>query len=221
MAIDKSRGAGSLLLQAIEAVAISPERAKSISKKYMVGNGNDDGSSEMERSEAADKIITRFARNAGAVGVVTALPAVIPGIGTGISIGLGAPSDIVACMKLQVDMCMCLASVYGLNVDVDVEVRYRVYLAAAVGTIVHKSGGKIAIRAAERLLREHLKGAALQGVKQAFKQVGIVFTRKSVERIIPLGIGAAIGGLANYGLTVFVGKRTKKDFEDLTGSSVR
>ena len=60
------------------------------------------------------------------------------------------------------------------------------------------------------MLRQYLKGAALQAVKQAFRRVGVTFTRKAVEKAVPFGIGAAVGGAANYGLTRYVGHQAKQ-----------
>ena len=62
------------------------------------------------------------------------------------------------------------------------------------------------------MLRQYLKGTALQAVKQAFRRAGVTFTRKALEKAIPFGIGAGIGGVANYGLTRYVGRQAKQWF---------
>ena len=43
--------------------------------------------------------------------------------------------------------------------------------------------------------------------KQAFKRLGIVFTRKAVEKAIPFGVGAVIGSTVNVGITTYVGRQ--------------
>lgn len=56
-------------------------------------------------------------------------------------------------------------------------------------------------------MQANLKGATLQAVKEIFKQVGITFTKKSLERAIPFGIGVVIGVAANKALTLYVGHK--------------
>ena len=56
-------------------------------------------------------------------------------------------------------------------------------------------------------MQQYLKGATLQIVKEIFKKVGITFTRKALEKVIPFGIGVIIGFTANKTLTWYVGKR--------------
>jgi len=65
---------------------------------------------------------------------------------------------------------------------------------------------KTVSKAAVKVVREHLKAATLQTVKQLFRAVGIAFSRKAVEKAIPYGIGVVIGTTANYYLTRYVGK---------------
>ena len=62
------------------------------------------------------------------------------------------------------------------------------------------------------MLRQYLKGTALQAVKQAFRRAGVTFTRKAVEKAIPFGVGAGIGGATNYWLTRYVGRQAKQWF---------
>ena len=64
------------------------------------------------------------------------------------------------------------------------------------------------------MLRRHLKGAALQAVKEAFKRVGITFTRKATEKFLPFGIGVGVSGTLNYSATRFVGRQARKFFEN-------
>ncbi len=64
-----------------------------------------------------------------------------------------------------------------------------------------------------RVLRQQLRGSALLATKQAFKRVGIVFTRKAVEKAIPFGVGAVISSGVNAGLTTYVGREPRKWLE--------
>ncbi len=58
------------------------------------------------------------------------------------------------------------------------------------------------------MLRQYLKGATLQAMKELFKKLGIVFTCKALEKALPFGIEVNIGSGANYALTKYVGTET-------------
>ena len=207
---------GSRLLKAIETIAISPEDAQAIAEGYI--NQSKERFPEREdwdhRVNAADKIVGRFSRLAALVGTATGLPGVIPGLGTAVSLVGGATADSLVCMKLQVDMCMCLAAAFNYDITSE-DGKHLAFLIAATGSAQRagvKVGAQVGSKAGVRMIRQYLKGAALQAVRQAFRRVGITFTRKAVEKVIPFGIGAAIGGAANYGLTRYVGRQAKQWF---------
>ena len=207
---------GSRLLRAVEAIAISPRDANSIAERYLQQSRDrfPDSESWDHQLRAADKIIGRYSRLAAYFGSATGLPGIIPGLGTAVAIVGGAAADSLVCMKLQVDMCMCLAAVFKYDITSE-DGKHLAFLIAATGSAQHagvEAGVRLGSKAGVRMLRQYLKGAALRAVKQAFKRVGVTFTRKAVEKAIPFGIGAAVGGVANYGLTRYVGHQAKQWF---------
>lgn len=207
---------GSRLLRAVEAIAILPEDAQAIAKQYLDQSKRRFPADEDWRHQlrAADKIIGRYSRLAAMVGTASGLPGIIPGLGTAIAVVGGATADSVICMKLQVDMCMCLAAVFEYDI-VSEDGKHLAFLIAATGTAQRagvETGARIGSQAGVRVLRQYLKGTALQAVKQAFRRVGVTFTRKAVEKAIPFGVGASIGGAANYWLTRYVGRQAKQWF---------
>ena len=228
---DNADDRGSRLLRAVEAIAISPEDAQRLASNYLtkVGEGKDkydSGRSEAhdeptpkDRRRAADRIIRRYSRLAASVGGGTALVGVVPGLGTVLATLGGGLADTAVCMKLQVNMCMCLAAVYGYDITSE-DTRHLVYLIAATGAVEHvgvKGTVRVGSKAGVTMLRQYLRGAALQAVKQAFKKVGVTFTRKALEKAVPFGIGVVVSGTANYWLTRFVGSQARKWFEIDTG----
>ncbi len=207
---------GSRLLRIVEAIAISPEDAMSMADEYLSQSKNKyPNDSEWEHQlRAADKIIRRYSEFAMMVGGATGLPGIIPGLGTAVAAVGGATADTAACLKFQVDMCMCLASVFKYDITSE-DGRQLAFLIAATGSLQRagvEAGARVGSQAGVRMLRQYLKGAALQAVKQAFRRVGVTFTRKAIERAIPFGIGVAIGGGANYALTRYVGRQAKQWF---------
>lgn len=118
-------------------------------------------------------------------------------------------------MKFQIEMTMALATIYGHNILIEEEKRIC-YIIAGLGAIneTAKEGAKtVGSKAFIALAREHIKGATLQAIKEIFKKIGIIFTRKALEKAIPFGVGVIIGFSANKGLTWYVGSKARDFFE--------
>ena len=207
---------GSWLLQAVDRVSIKPEDALAMADQYLAKSKRKypRDSDEQHQKRVADKIVSRYSRLALGVGVGTGLPGVIPGFGSAVAILGGATADTVAVMKLQVDMCMCMAAAYGYDISSE-DGRHLTFLIAATGSAQHAGAEavtRVGSRAGVNMLRQYLRGGALQATKHAFGRVGVTFTRKAVEKAVPFGVGAVVGGGANYATTRFVGHQAKQWF---------
>lgn len=159
------------------------------------------------RGEISKKIIDRYAKLSAISGGTTALAGVIPGLGTVVAATGGAVADISVCMKLQIDMTMCLAinqNEHLSNEDAK-HMSFIIALSGSLEKVASGTGSKAASKAAVRVVQNTLKGPVLQTIKELFKRVGITFTRKSLEKAIPFGVGVVVGSSANYALTRFVG----------------
>ena len=207
---------GSRLLRAVEIIAISPEDAIAIAEQYVIQSRerfpNDPEWDHQLR--VANKIVGRYSRLAGMVGGASALPGIIPGLGTAVAMVGGATADALVSMKLQVDMCMCLAAAFKYDITSE-DGKHLAFLIAATGSVQRAgvdAGAKLGSKAGVSMLRQYLKGGALQATKLAFRRVGVTFTRKAAEKAIPFGIGVVVGAGANYGLTRFVGHQAKQFF---------
>lgn len=216
MEMNDQNNDGGRLMRAVQAVAISPEDAMALAEtlKDQTRRRYPHMAEEDVADIAAERIAERYARLAAASGAASAVPGIVPGIGTALAVGLGASADAVTTIKLQVDMCMCLASVYDYDVTRE-DARHLAMMIALFGAIGQKGGHaavKIGSKAAVRLLRRHLRLGALTFVKELFKRVGITFTRKAAEKMVPFGVGVVVSGGANYGLTRFVGAQARQWF---------
>ncbi len=202
---------GDTFLKVVQALAISPDDARARIDAYRseIRRQRPGIRLEEERALIADKVVSRYAKLAATAGAASALPGIIPGIGTVVATLGGAAAGAAACMKLQVDMSMCLAATYGWDLDTE-DARHLSFLIAA-GAALENAGSAAAVqigsKAGVAMLRMYLKGAALTAVKEFFKRVGIVFTRKALEKAMPFGIGVIVGLGANYALTRYVGKQ--------------
>ncbi|MFC0386812.1 hypothetical protein [Muricoccus vinaceus] len=207
---------GGLLLKTLQTVAISPQNAMKAVAKYKKAaqkvNPQLSGA-EIEKI-VARKIIHRYARYASMSGGVTALPGVMPGVGTLVGMLGGGATDLTICMKLQVDMTMMLAANYGWDLD-DQDALHMTLLIAVMGGLEKLGvggGAPLASKAGVKMLNMYLKGAALQTVKQFLKKFGVNFTRKAAEKAIPGGVGVALSAGMNYGMTKYVGHQAVRCF---------
>ena len=204
---------GAKLLTAIQAVVLSPRDAQALVDGYrqeaLAVDPNRDPRQVQEL--VATKVIERFTWMTTTSGAVTALPGVVPGLGTGIAVG-GAFGDAVVCMKLQVDMCLALCGAFNYDLEQE-RTRHLAFLLAAGGTLEKhgvEGAHKMASEDSVRLVRQYLEGAATEAVKQLFKRIGLTLTRKALQRILPFGIGVALGAGANYAMTRYVGDKATR-----------
>jgi len=212
---------GGLLLRAVEEVAISADEAKHLVENYarQVRTGSPSLSLREQQRLVAHKIVARYAWLATTSGVVSALPGIIPGVGTAVVAGT-ALGDALLCLKLQVSMCRCLAEAFGYDLQKEDTMHLAMLLAA--GATLEKMGvqatSQLASKAGVAMVRQYLRGAVLQAIKEMFKRLGIVFTRKALERAIPFGVGVVVSGSANHAIARYVGaKATEWFLIDLQG----
>lgn len=206
------------VLKAVEIIIASPE---SIQKQVqqMEYKYNKKYSKKMTedqiKDKVADHIISNYSYYTSFAGGASALPGIVPGIGTAVAMVGGATADAALTMKWEIEMVMSLATVYGVDITIDEEQRLC-YLIAAFGVIneaAKKGVSEVGAQALKRMVQQYLKGPTLVAVKEVFKKVGVVFTRKALEKAIPFGIGAVVGASSNKLLTVYVGKKAKDFFK--------
>lgn len=199
------------LQKAVEAIAITPEAAAGLVNGYRRGfearNERPPVSMDDKRRIAA-AIIGRYSKLAAASGALTAIPSVVPGIGTAVAVVGGGLADIAVALKLQIDMCACLVEVYETEMSNE-DKKHLAFVLALAGSaeqLVTK-GGKAAVeKIAQKLVFQYFSGPLLVSVKELFKKVSITVTQKAVAKAVPFGVGIALSGTANYVLTTVVGR---------------
>lgn len=206
----------SSLMKVVEAIAISPQDARAVVQQYeaQVRRSRPNSLNNEIQKLVTDKIISRYSKLAATSGAATALPGIIPGIGTVASAIGGGITDVSVCMKIQIDMTMCLGmAINGSMTNEDA--KHMSYIIALSGSLEHMGSAgatRIASKAGVRMANQYLTGSTLVVIKELFKKVGITFTKKAFMKAIPFGVGAAIGGAANYALTQYVGKEARDTF---------
>ena len=197
----------------VESIAITPKDAEKLVNGYRSSfeakYGRPPETLE-DKARVAKRIVGRYANLAAATGATTALPGVVPGVGTALATVGGGLADLAASLKLQIDMCMCLVEVYQSELGGEDKKHLGFVLALAGSTEqMAANGGKLAVeKTAQKLVMQYLKGPTLATIKQLFKKVAIDFTQKAMAKAVPLGIGVVFSGSTNYVLTTVVGKIT-------------
>ena len=210
-----------VLERTVRKIARSPDASRKLALKRLAqARAKNPRASDWElKTKAAKTIVRGHALRTGVSGGVTGALGTVPGVGTVAAIGIGVSADIVAQMKADVDMCHALVYVYKPHLREDEAFSLAVTL-ATYGTLekkglrlLGKKATKLASQAGVKILRQQLRGSALIATKQAFKRVGIIFTRKAVEKAIPFGVGAVIGSTVNASITTYVGHQARKWLE--------
>lgn len=207
---------GSRLLSTIQAMTISPAKAKEIVARYweQSENAHRKDSRWQHQERVSDQIIARYARLAAVAGGGSSLPGIIPGLGTVVAATGGAAMNVAACTKLQVDMCFCLAETF--EYDLTAEHARSLALLVAAGAELERAdlegAVKFASQAGVRLLRRYAKRAALRAAEKLFARVASAFAGNVLGRSLPFGLGVAIGGGTSYARTKRVGQQAKDWF---------
>jgi hypothetical protein len=206
------------LIKAIELVLAKPENIKketdNILTKYRK-RYKDERDDEDIRELVANKVIQNYSYMSAFSGGTTALAGIIPGLGTVVSVAGGTTADVALCMKFQIEMTMALAHIYDHDI-LDEEEKRLCFIIAGLGAVnqaAQKGAKEVGSKAFTKMVQQYLKGSTLLAVKEIFKRVGITFTRKSLEKAIPFGVGVIVGFTVNKTLSWYVGTRARDYFQ--------
>lgn len=136
------------------------------------------------------------ARKTAAIGAVTTLPAMVPGVGSALA-AFGLVADWRYVAQQQRDLVLEIAALLGALPEDPTEDVLALFLAGAGAAF----GGKMVGEAAIRLLAE-------RAAKRAF------------SRVIP-GAGAIVAGAVNYGATFAIGRAAISRFAADAGVEIR
>lgn len=151
----------------------------------------------------ANKARNRYA----SVGAVTALPGVIPGLGTvaQVAVETGAVSaDIALMLRWMASTCYATGLIYGRDTEHNFEQEFTLVLGLWAGVVLpenaaHSKGEKITINHFDKHITDRIRNRMNQKIarklvtKYGSKRGGAV-----LGRLIPFGVGAIVGGTFNY-----------------------
>jgi hypothetical protein len=160
------------------------------------------------KKELAELYGNRLKRKYTSVGVVSALPSAIPGIGTAVQVAVevGTVSgDLALMMRWMAANCYGIALIYDKDISSEFNEEFIRILGLWCGAIqvVKKGTAFVATKVAVVHFNKVVTGKVIQQIN---KKVGVVIFTKygtkrgavALGRLIPFGVGALVGGSFNY-----------------------
>ena len=159
-------------------------------------------------AEKHSKLYTKKIRNKYAsVGVATSLPGIIPGLGTVAQVAVEAGSvstDIVIMLRWMANVCYGVAYIHGKDIEGTFDYEFSTVLGLWAGVITEEEIHKV--RAAEvtpdyfdKHMADRMKNRVNQKIgRTLLAKYGPKYAGTSMGKLIPFGIGAAVGGIFNY-----------------------
>jgi hypothetical protein len=207
---DKEKGT---LVQVLESVKVFPKREdieRDVQRiRARAGYSNGDAANGAQAKEMSKRVVTATTRRMTGIGAVAALPAAIPGVGTAVQAavtGTTLTGEMWLLLRNLTSMQLTVAALHGHEIHhPDRRDELVVIWGLETGAIVPAAeavesiGTKIAIKqfnqrvSGEVFMRINRKLGTTVLTKWGTKRGGI-----AVGRLIPFGVGSAVGGGMNY-----------------------
>lgn len=212
---------GEQLFSAVERILESPDaliaRVEGLEAELDESNPDLDDGQLIER--VADSLISSFANRTAAVGGLSSAPALIPLVGTALTLVGGNLVDMTFCLKYEVELVLCLTYLYGYDIRDDRE-RARAFLLASVSTysLLESERGPIkdTVRAVGDLAQAETQAIFNYTPRQIGKMLTKVFAglaikglSKGLLKAMPV-IGIGIAAASNRWLTQQVGDKARE-----------
>jgi len=198
-----------LLLTGTSIPAIRKNVREMIEEYQTKGSGE---SNRLISSKVSNKLIKRSALKSGGFGGLSAVPGMLPGIGTLGTMVVCLTADLIQLLRTQIELCYGIAAAY--DVDMDEEELQAVALA-----LIGFSGTAEALKGiSATVIREAIDKAATRHLQTGISKVASILARKlgletssKMTRLIPL-IGIPLCTSINIATTMKVGTQAKKYF---------
>lgn len=163
---------------------------------------------KLSNDQLAKKWGKRIRNNYTSVGVATALPSAIPGIGTAAQVAIEAGTisgDLALMLRWMGKMCMGICIIYGNSPtsSINQDLVYILGLWCGAIDVLKNATKRVGTKVAVAQFNKHVSGKVLLKINQ---RVGTtIITKQGTKRggialgkLIPFGIGAVIAGGFNF-----------------------
>ena len=173
-------------------------------------------------AERVAQLRRTFARELATLGAATGAAAALPAVGTGTAVAAGV-AEISWFTARSADLILAIAAVHGHTESSVEERRLWVLSVLAFGNgaskmvtrLAGEMGKGLGKKATERVSRETLKSINRVIGRTIVQKYGTKRGVIALGTALPFGIGAAIGGGANYALTCAVSQHADSFFRAL------
>lgn len=160
------------------------------------------------KSELADLYGNRIRKKYTSVGVVSALPSAIPGVGTAAQVAIEVTTvsgDLALMLRWMAATCYGIGLIYEKNIESEFNQEFVRILGLWCGTIqvTKVATTKLATKVAAAQFNKNVSGKMLQKINQQVSRT--ILTKYGTKRggialgkLIPFGVGALVGGSFNY-----------------------
>ncbi len=200
---------GQKILTAVERILEAPEKIIARVEQARADSGAWD-----EADLVAPKLISSYSNKSALIGGATAIPAMLPGVGTAVTLLAGPMADMVLLLKLETELCLALSCLRGHDIR-DPKERQLAFLLAAINTAELSKGRNTVLEVVD------VSGTAIWNY--APRRVGKILVNvlaviaalqisRGMLRAVPL-IGIAVGASMNKVLTARVGKNAYRSLK--------
>lgn len=220
----KGKMGGEKLLSAVERLVADTEKLLAVVADHqdqVVAEKHDDEAAY--RKAVADLLIATFSNRSAMSGGAAALPAVVPGLGSLVTLLGGTLADLALMLKFEVELALCLTSLYGYDIHQPRE-RQLAFLLASVNTYEERSQKNVVVDLAiaeGTAFWNYTPRQASKGLVTVMAKIALVGLSRGFLRVLPV-VGIAVGAGMNKALTHRVGRRCQQElarrvlFEDVT-----
>ena len=183
--------------------AVMPSFATIRNEVEALRNANPDKSPKELAGAYLKKTRTKYT----SVGVVSALPGVIPGLGTvaQIAIEAGAVSaDVLLMLRWMAALSYGTGLIYGKDIEADFEDEFTVMLGIWAEVVVPEKAGlakgeKLSVNHFDKHITDRIRNRMNQKIgRKLITKYGSKRGGVALGTLIPFGIGAVVGGTFNY-----------------------
>lgn len=198
---------GHRLLNAVERMLATTEEIRAVVAGY-----RREGAAQTD--QLSERLISHYSNRSALAGGVSALPGLVPGIGT-LTVAVGSTlAEMAVVLKLETEMCLALCEAHGFNID-DRRERQLALILAAVHTSEVSAGrnvlldiGDVSLTAVENYTPRELEKFLLRVLSEVAISFASTHAPKAILKAIPF-VGIALGASFNKVLTTRVGRSAR------------
>lgn len=173
--------------------------------------------------------INRVRNKYASIGVATALPGVVPGLGTAAQVVMEAgaiSADVILMLRWMAALCYGTGLIYGKDTEADFEDEFTLVLGIWAEIIVPKKaddakGERIGVGHFDKHITDRIRNRMNQKIaRKLVTKYGSKRGGATLGRLVPFGVGAVVGGTFNYFTLQRFGKAADDYFKTSNGDFV-